>query len=1045
MNKNPMKYHKLTANDLFTVLKWSVNLAHSTIMPTIDDTACPRLRASIPRVELDYFYTPTQDEIDLSKVATRLPSSQLGFLILLKTFQRLGYFTIVAKVPNQVTKHIMKSSGLAHVELNDLVSYGQSSSRWKHQDLILSYLKVNPYSKEGEAIVIEVMRKAVQTKDDLVDLINVSVEELIRKSIELPGFSILLKKAKKIRSEWNENFFHKVNHGLTPSQKSYIDKLFFKKDATSDWDLLKQDTGNPTLENLRTHLGKLKKLDGLSITSELLKEIPNTKIERIAAEAKTFDIWRMRRFSPEKRYSLALCLFVNSRSQVLDDFGQMLVKKLRRFHADAYADLDEWRIRHQSKAEELIGKLDTIAGSCSKTTSDRRKLREIEKALGNPDQVKRDCEAYTAYSNNNYLPFILPRFSSSRNVLFQILDEIQLIPTTDDQGLMSALKFIQLYRHCKDERVPTCTIHSGQVKKLVKLDWVSNQWWRVITGQPFHERSSTGVNRRHFEVCVFSQIADDLMSGDLAIVGSKEYSDFRDELITPEEYKKELKGFSEQVGLPLDNAKLFVKHLKEQLHETASRIDREFPENKWVSIKNGEPVIATGPRKGINRRLKILEAALTEKLQLTGILDVLMATEYWLGWTKNFQPISGQDTRLENPVPRYLATAFCFGCNLGPSQTARSLKFVNRKEISFIHHKHVTGKRLDRAITQVINCFNRFVLPKYWGPAKSASVDGTKWDLRDRNLLSEYHIRYGGYGGIGYYHVADNYIALFSRFIPCGVYEAVYLLDGPMANESDIKPDTIHGDTHAQNAAVFGLTYLLGIKLMPRIRNWKKLKLYKANSHYNYPHIDSLFTSESIDWGLIEFHLPELVRVAISIRNGKLIPSTILRRLTVRSKKNRLCLAFRELGYVIRSLFLLENIGSRELRTKIHAATTRSERFNDFLQWIVFGGDGEIKSNDRDEQRKIIKYSHLLANLVILYNVQALSKVIRDLNDQGFQIDEELLSHTSPYFRSHINRFGEYRLDARMKVEPLDFEAERDLISNFKPKHKGSSESVFLH
>ncbi len=60
---------------------------------------------------------------------------------------------------------------------------------------------------------------------------------------------------------------------------------------------------------------------------------------------------------------------------------------------------------------------------------------------------------------------------------------------------------------------------------------------------------------------------------------------------------------------------------------------------------------------------------------------------------------------------------------------------------------------------------------------KHASADGTRWDLYEQNLLSEYHIRYGGYGGIGYYHVSDTYIALFSHFIPCGVWEAVYILD----------------------------------------------------------------------------------------------------------------------------------------------------------------------------------------------------------------------------------------------------------------------------
>ena len=73
----------------------------------------------------------------------------------------------------------------------------------------------------------------------------------------------------------------------------------------------------------------------------------------------------------------------------------------------------------------------------------------------------------------------------------------------------------------------------------------------------------------------------------------------------------------------------------------------------------------------------------------------------------------------------------------------------------------------------VINAYNRFALPKYWGSGKRASADGTKCSLYDQNLLSEYHVRYGGYGGIGYYHVPDMYIALFGHFIPCGVHEAV--------------------------------------------------------------------------------------------------------------------------------------------------------------------------------------------------------------------------------------------------------------------------------
>ncbi len=99
------------------------------------------------------------------------------------------------------------------------------------------------------------------------------------------------------------------------------------------------------------------------------------------------------------------------------------------------------------------------------------------------------------------------------------------------------------------------------------------------------------------------------------------------------------------------------------------------------------------------------------------------------------------------------------------------------------------------------------------------AADGTQLDTYSQNLLAENHIRYGGIGNIAYNHVSDTCIALFSHFIPCGVWEAVHIIDGLLKNKSDIQPDTIHADTQGQSTTVFALTHLLGINLMPRIRN----------------------------------------------------------------------------------------------------------------------------------------------------------------------------------------------------------------------------------
>src|SRR4051812_24006238 len=83
--------------------------------------------------------------------------------------------------------------------------------------------------------------------------------------------------------------------------------------------------------------------------------------------------------------------------------------------------------------------------------------------------------------------------------------------------------------------------------------------------------------------------------------------------------------------------------------------------------------------------------------------------------------------------------------------------------------------------------------------ARHSRRPGKLTKSRENNLIGAQHIRYGGYGGIAYHHIADSYIALFTSFIPCGVWEAIHILDGLMKNRSVIQPDTLHADTQGQS------------------------------------------------------------------------------------------------------------------------------------------------------------------------------------------------------------------------------------------------------
>src|SRR4051812_15200269 len=241
-----------------------------------------------------------------------------------------------------------------------------------------------------------------------------------------------------------------------------------------------------------------------------------------------------------------------------------------------------------------------------------------------------------------------------------------------------------------------------------------------------------------------------------------------------------------------------------------------------------------------------------------------------------------------------------------------------------------------------------------------------------------------------------------------------------LKNRSDIQPNTVHADTQGQSTPVFGLAYLLGIDLMPRIRNWKGMKLFRPAKTSRYKHIDSLFT-DVIDWPLIETHLPDMLRVVLSIRAGRISASTLLRKLGTYSRKNRLYQAFQELGRVVRTAFLLRYINDAELRRVIQAAINKSEAFNGFVQWLFFGGERLITENDRDRQRKLIKYNHLVANCLIFHNVQAQTRILRQLVAEGEEFDKATLSRLTPYLTEHVNRFGKYTLNLDRDSAALDY------------------------
>ena len=289
--------------------------------------------------------------------------------------------------------------------------------------------------------------------------------------------------------------------------------------------------------------------------------------------------------------------------------------------------------------------------------------------------------------------------------------------------------------------------------------------------------------------------------------------------------------------------------------------------------------------------------------------------------------------------------------------------------------------------------------------------------LLENNLLGAQHVRYGRFGGIAYHHISDTYIALFSHFIACGVWEAVYILDGLLKNLSALRPDMLYADTHGQAEPVFGLAALLGITLMPRMRTWNDVTFYRVDRATTYTHIDALFT-QVVDWDVIERYWHDMMQVVLSIQAGTVLPSMLLQKLGVYSRHSALYKAFSELGRVERTLFLLAYMSDPAMRQQIRAETTKVESYHHFTDWIAFGGP-VLRTGDPVEQEKRIKYRDLVANAVMLHNVVDMTTVLRALQHEGIRVTPEIVRRLSPYLTEHIKRFGQYFLDMATHPDPL--------------------------
>ncbi|MBE9193783.1 Tn3 family transposase [Synechocystis sp. LEGE 06083] len=977
-------------------------------MTALDRTAYPYFKQVLSPEELAAFYTPTVEELVLARARVRRASNRLSFLVLLKSFQRLGYFPQSDVVPVAVIDHICK-----HLNLAKTISpVAPEGSCYRYYQIIRTYLQVKSYDTDGEQVATAAIETAVTVMDHPADLINVAIEALVKESYELPAFSTLDRLAGHLRALNHTLLFEQVCSQLNQDEQDYLDGLITQP-MPETRAFLNQLKAPPQKESLK-HFANLQRafdeLMSFGDTQRQLNGVTTTKIKYLAAYAKTLDIAEFQDINLAKRRTLLLCLLYRAQVTMQDNLVEMFLKRMRKIDANARKRLLELREQHLARTERLLGLFSqtlTLVVTKSEALPFQQSMQRLLAAEGGAEELLAECEELRAYNSQNHLSLMWRFYAPYRKVLFKLVRILDIRSTSEDSTLMDAMAFVLAHQEKRRKYLPMD----------IDVSFISGAWRQLVISTVDGEKK---LVRQHLEVCIFAYLAVELINGDAFVTGSEEYADFRQQLLSWDDCEPLVANYCDNLGIPATAAGLIEK-LQATLKKQADEVDVQLQVDQQISFNDdGDPVLKRVPAAPVPKDAEAFMLALSEKMPERTVLDILGNVEHWLHWTRHLGPLSGSEPKLADATERYILTTFAYGCNLGPNQTARHLQGqTTAHQLSYTSRRHISIEALQVAIRDIVNAYHRLQLPKCWGTGDRAAADGSKFETYENNLRSEYHIRYRGYGGIAYHHVSDQYIALFTHFISCAVWEAVYILDGLIKNTSDIQPGILHGDTQGQSSPVFGLSFLLGIELMPRIRNWHDLKLLKPTVDNAYELIEPLFKGVP-EWALIQTHWKDLMRVVLSIKAGKLMPSTLLRKLNSYSRKNRLYKAFQALGNVIRTLFLLRYVSEPKLRQQITACTNKVEQYHQFLDWVFFAKAGLITDNDPVEQEKRLKFLELVADAIILQNTVDLSQAIQALNDDGYPITPELLAGLSPYLTKHIKRYGDYFLDLLTPPSPLE-------------------------
>ena len=976
---------------------------------------------------------------ELALLSNKSGATRLGFAVFLRFFAREGRFPREeAETPGEAVRYVAEQAGISADEWPRYDPTGRAA-RYHRAEIRGFFGFRECTSADGEGVAEWLAEEVLPHGPDAVRVREAFFGRCRSLNIEPPTEGrierLIASASRRFEDRLCASVFERVPAEAllkmealltTGGAEGGVDDAAPRDPRRSVLAWVRSDPGRVGLESVLEEVGKLRRVRELGLPADLFSAVSTRLVKTYRDRAATEAPSELRAHPAETRTTLVAALCLSREREITDSLVDLLVgvvhkmgvRAVRRVEKDLLEDLR--RVNGKTNilfrvAEAAVESPDGLVREVLFPVVGEQTLRDL---------AKESKSAGPSFRLNVHARIVASYKGHYRRMLPPILEALEFRSNNaDHRTVVEALELVRAYAgsraHAYDE----------DPEEDVPVEGVVPPGWLDLVVRP-DGKGRRRVERVGYELCVLNALRDGLRRREIWVAGADRYRDPDDDL--PRDFDERRESYYEELGQPLE-ADRFVGALREKMRTELALLDEGMSKNPAVRVSarsGGRIRLSPLKPRPEPPNLGRLKGEVGRRWAATSLLDILKEADLRVGFTGAFASAATREI-LDGATlqRRLLLCLYGLGTNAGLKRMSSSDPESTYRELRYVRQKYVTREHLRAAITLVANAIFGTRRPEVWGEATTACAsDSKKFGAWDQNLMTEWHIRYGGRGVMIYWHVQRKSVCVYSQLKSASSSEVAAMIEGVLRHCTDMTVEKNFVDSHGQSEVAFAFSRLLGFELMPRLKNMKRQKLYRPDKGRPdaYPNVSSVLT-RPIDWDLIRNQYDQMVRYASALKSGTADAESILRRFSrgapggKGSPMHPTYRALAELGKVLKTVFLCRYLASEPLRREVHEGLNTIERWNSGNSFIFFGKGGEVATNRLEDQEASVLSLHLLQICLVYVNTLMIQRVLEEPACLARMAPEDL-SALTPLIFAHVNPYGAFELDMRSRI-PLEGEA----------------------